>query len=126
MRRPGDAGLAVSGERLGFRRWHERQLYRSFGWLTLRILCGVAFAAMLEGLRTPGVGPYVTAVVLYGVGLLAIAAWRRFWTMLSLAQHSANRAVCRECGAYGLFDVRLDGRRIPATCRSCGNRWTIE
>jgi hypothetical protein len=111
-----------------FERWHERQLFQSFAWLTTCILSGVVIAAILEfiGLRTPGIMRLATLVVLYFVGLMGLIAWRRFRTMLSHAQNCANGATCAQCGAYGLFDVTVDSGSIPARCRRCGHRWTIE
>src|SRR5690606_42112897 len=89
--------------RSGFRRWHERQLFEAFGWLAVCLLCGEVFAAVLEfvGLSTPGLTPIVTLVVVYLVGLAEVAAWRRFWSMLSRAQAFAEgakigRASCRD------------------------------
>lgn len=112
----------------GFRRWHERQLLESFAWLTLCLLSGILFATILEfiGFGTPGLTPLITLLVLYGIGLMGVAAWRRFWAVFSHAQHCANRASCPQCGAYGLFDVADGAGPIPATCRRCGHHWTIE
>jgi len=113
--------------RSGFRRWYERQLFEAFGWLAVCLLCGVVFAAVLEfvGLSTPGLTPIVTLVVLYLVGLAGVAAWRRFWSMLSRAQAFAEGATCAQCGGYGLFDVIFHDEAIAANCRRCGNRWII-
>ncbi len=118
---------ARSISRLGFRRWYERQLFESFAWLTTCLLCGVAFAAILEfvGLRTPGLTPLLTITVLYFVGLIGVTAWRTFWSRLSRAQGYADGATCRRCDTYGLFEVMGEARSIPVRCRRCGHEWTI-
>ena len=86
-----------SKRKLAFPRWHERQLFHSFAWFTTCLLGGIV-----------------------------IAAWRRFWALLSWTQHCASRATCARCGAYGRFDVASGADAIPAECRRCGHRWTIE
>ena len=117
-----------SKRKLAFSRWHERQLFHSFAWFTTCLLGGVVIATILEfvGLNTPGFTPLITLVVLYVTGLMTIAAWRRFWALLSWTQHCASRATCARCGAYGRFDVVSGADAIPAECRQCGHRWTIE
>ena len=117
-----------NGSHPGFRRWHERRLFLSFAWLTTCILCGVVIAAVLEFVVLPGSGATMWAalIVVYLVGLMAVDAWRRFWIILSHAQQCANQATCAECGAYGLFPVPGNESPIPARCRQCAHRWTIE
>lgn len=117
-----------SKRKLAFPRWHERQLFHAFAWFTTCLLGGVVIATILEfvGLNTPGITPLITLVVLYVAGLMMIAAWRRFWALLSWTQHCASRATCTRCGAYGRFDMVSGADAIPAECRQCGHRWTIE
>ena len=86
---------------------------------------GVFLLLELVGLETQGWSKLLTLVVLYVIGLMVVTAFHRFWVLLARAQHCANGATCGECGAYGLFDVVMESGRIPATCRRCGNRWTI-
>ncbi|MGI9332942.1 MAG: hypothetical protein ACR2RL_07255 [Gammaproteobacteria bacterium] len=118
---------AQSIAKLGFRRWHERQLYESFAWLATCLLSGVAFASILEfvGFSRPGLAPYLTLIVLYVVGLMAVTTWRCFWAKLSAAQDFAKSAVCGRCDAYGLLDVMEVSESIPVRCRHCGNEWRL-
>ena len=118
---------ASSIARLGFRRWYERQLFESFAWLTTCLLCGVAFAAVLEfvGLGGSGARPWITLVLLYFIGLIAITAFRTFWSLLTRAQGFADRATCPGCRAYGLLEVTADSERIPVRCRRCGEQWCM-
>ncbi|MGI9305410.1 MAG: hypothetical protein ACR2RB_22315 [Gammaproteobacteria bacterium] len=117
-----------STRRIGFRHWYERQLWESFAWLVTGLLSGIAIATILEvvGLRTTGLTPLVTLATVYVVGLLAVDAFRRFFKILSHAQHCAGAATCARCGAYGLFEVVIERGPIPAKCRKCEYRWTIE
>ena len=119
---------AKSIARLGFRRWYERQLIESFAWLTTCLLSGVLFAAIVElvGFATPGLAFYVTLVVLYVVGLMAVNTFMRFWKRFERAQIYARLAVCPACRAYGLFDVIDPAGRAAVRCRRCGHDWRLE
>ena len=113
--------------RLGFQRWYERQMYEAYAWLTTCLLSGVAFTAIIElvGFATPGLTPYLTIVILYFVGLMALMSFRRFWRMLSRAQIYADKATCKRCNSYGVFDMigKLD--HLLARCRKCGHEWRM-
>lgn len=114
-------------ERIGFRRWHERELYRSFAWLTSCLVGGIAIGVLLEAVGLDGFGSR-TLVTLFGAyvaGLLIVESFRRFWATLARAQQRANGATCGGCGAYGLFDVHPRADEMSPTCRRCGHRWTI-
>ena len=117
-----------SKRKLAFPRWHERQLFHSFAWFTTCLLGGIVIAT-ITGVRrtgTPGITPFITLMVIYVVGLMTIAAWRRFWALLSWTQHCASHATCAWHGAYRRFDVASGADVIPAECRQCGHRWTSE
>ena len=118
---------ADSIQRLGFRRWYERQLYESFAWLTTCLLCGAAFAAVFEfiGFKGGGAWPMLTLLVLYVVGMLGLTAWRASRQSLTRAQDYAGRATCSRCSAYGLFDVKAAASRVGVQCRKCGNEWPL-
>lgn len=122
-----DTGPGVGRGAIPFRRWYERQLYASFGWLTVCLACGGVFAGILEvvGLRRPGLAPYLTLIVLYLLGLLAFVAWRRFRQGWLRAQACAGRSTCERCEGNGLFDVVAGSRGLPVTCRRCGHRWHL-
>lgn len=113
--------------KIGFRRWYERQLFASFGWLVVLILIGFSIGVALEFMviSQEGMLKYATLVVLYVFGLLGITTWRRFWGTLSSAQRRASGATCSECGSYGLFDVPEESDEMWARCRKCGHQWTI-
>ncbi|MDX1431227.1 MAG: hypothetical protein R3286_02140 [Gammaproteobacteria bacterium] len=113
--------------RLGFQRWYERQMYEAYAWLTTCLLSGVAFTAIIElvGFATPGLTPYLTLVILYFVGLMALMSFRRFWRMLSRAQIYADKATCTRCNTYGVFDTNNELDQLLARCRKCGHEWRM-
>ena len=113
--------------RLGFQRWYERQMYEAYAWLTTCLLSGVAFTAIVEliGFATPGLTPYLTIVVLYFVGLMALMSFRRFWRMLSRAQLYADKATCTRCDTYGVLDMNGEPDHLLARCRKCGHEWSM-
>lgn len=119
---------AHSIDKLGFRRWYERQLMESFGWLTVCLLCAFIIGAVLEliGLRTPGLTPLLTLTAVYLIGLAGFKACQRFVAGLREAQHLANRSTCPQCGCYGRFKVLLETARMRVQCRDCKHEWTIE
>lgn len=119
---------ALTISKLGFRRWYERQLFYSFAWLTTCLMCGVVIVAILElvGLRTPGITPYLTLIVLYVVGLMGFHSWLLFARKLTQAQGYANHSTCESCGCYGQYNVLSHTARFVVKCRQCGHEWTIE
>ena len=131
--------LAEGIRKIGFRRWHERQLLQSHLYLASALLCLVAVLAALEGFR-----PREVSIELFG-GLAviltggAVGGWSflRYIRMLVVAQHAADRSVCGTCKTYGLLEATGSGApsgkgnddlAISPTrvrCRKCGNAWTI-
>ena len=114
--------------RLGFQRWHERLLYKSYAWLALCLLNGFIFVAVLEfgSFDNFGLLTAITLIGLYIVGLGVVDTFRRFWVGVSYAQRCANSATCSKCDAYGLFDVVEEARPIYARCNKCDHQWVIE
>ena len=115
-------------QKLKFNRWHERQLYYSFAWLISCLMCGFLFVVIIEfvGLGSSGVILIITLITLYGVGLGIIELFRQFWLRFSYAQLCASAATCKSCGAYGLFNVKVEVKPIYARCKKCDHRWVIE
>ena len=114
--------------KLAFNRWHERQLYYSFAWLISCLLCGFLFAAILEifGLNSSGLMLVITLAALYLIGFGIIELFRQFWLRFSYAQECASAATCKNCSAYGLFNVTVEVRPIYARCNQCNHQWVIE
>jgi hypothetical protein len=115
-------------QKLGFIRWHEKQLYLSFAWLISCLMCGFLFVAIIEvvGLNASGMALITTLVALYLVGIGVVELFRRFWMRFSYAQHCASSATCKNCQSYGLFKVIPDTQPIYARCEKCDHSWVIE
>ena len=111
----------------GFNRWHELQLYQSFAWLISCLLAGFLFVSIIEfiGFKSSGLILIIVLVVLYVIGLAIIELFRRFWMKFSFAQACASAATCKNCGAYGLFEVTPDVEPIYARCQKCDHHWVI-
>ncbi len=123
--------LAVGIRRVGFRKWHERQLLQSHAHLLLTFLCllGV-FAAFETAMELPSWGQrgsnLLTAALCAAVGLWAM---RRYFYLLHHAEFAANQAYCPACKAYGRLElVQSDasGERVQVRCRGCTQVWRIE
>lgn len=131
--------LAEGIRRIGFRRWHERQLLQSHLYLASALLCLIAVLAAAEGFSTREVSfDFFVGLVVMLVGS-AIGAWTfmRYIRMLVVAQQAADRSVCGKCKTYGLLEATAsvapsgrDGNDLVIAptrvrCRKCGNEWTI-
>ena len=126
--------------KIGFRRWHERQLLQGHLYLASALLCFVVVLATLEGFpaRELSVDLFVGLVLILAGGAVGGWALLRYVQMLVVAQHAADRSVCAKCKTYGLLEalgpgVRDGGRNFDVfiaptrvRCRKCGNEWTIE
>lgn len=115
-------------ERLGFRKWYERELLSGHAHMVLAILSVIALMASMEGFRD---GPNVRlenvvfVVVCAGIGLWAL---RRYLFLMMRAETVANQANCPDCGEYGRFEVvgRNPSRaETEVCCRKCTHRWVI-
>lgn len=126
--------------KIGFRRWHERQLLESHFYLATSLLCIIAVLAALEGYssREFSFDLFVGLLVMLAGSGAGVWAFLRYVRMLLVAQHAADRSVCANCKTYGLLEstgnvthsIREDADVLIAPtqvrCRKCGNEWTIE
>jgi hypothetical protein len=115
-------------ERLGFRKWYERELLSGHAHMVLAILSVVALMASMEGFRS---GPSVRVenvlfvIVSAGIGLWAL---RRYLFLIMRAEVVANQANCPDCGEYGRFSVvgrNPSEGETDVCCRKCTRRWSI-
>ena len=116
----------------GFRRWHEYELARSFGYLALGVLSLVAALALLEGVLNPsvGFGRWMNLAGCFALLCVTGWAWLQFISILILAESVSRQAVCAQCKRYGsirIFDERsspdLSERLLGCECKKCGHRW---
>jgi hypothetical protein len=132
--------LAEGIRKIGFRRWHERQLLEGHLYLATSLLCVIAALAAVEGYSSPivSIDFLVGLLVMLAGGAVGTWALMRYVRMLLTAQYAAERSVCAKCKTYGLLDATgpaaAPGRKdtdvaiMPTRvrCRKCGNEWTIE
>jgi hypothetical protein len=117
---------AHSIERLGFKRWYERQLIEGHAWLVTCLLAALAALALVDGLdfKAAFFTSFTRAAMAFVAGLLSWHALHRYVTMLVHANALAEHAVCQGCGAYGRFDV-LDGE-ARVRCHGCRHEWRLK
>ena len=116
---------ARSIERLGFRRWYERQLIECHLWLVTCLLCAFAALALLEGLDFRGAffGSLLRGSMAFAAGLVSWITLMRYVSMLVRANRLAEHATCPGCDAYGRFSFVAGEGRVR--CRAWGHEWTL-
>jgi ribosomal protein S27E len=123
--------LAAGIRKHGFRRWHERALLVSHGWLVVALILGVmAFAALESLLQGPSLGRQLLQGLI-GVATAGGAAWAlyRFLVGLAFTQRASSQASCNTCGTFGrlaVVDESRDDAWIRVRCRQCEHEWVIE
>lgn len=117
-------------QRMGFRKWYERELLKSHAHLTLTFLCTVAvFAALEAAMHFRSLhDQIIDAVAILVSAAIGIWALRRYLYLLMHAEHVANQADCPQCGTYARFKLVDDARPsdgVTVCCRECAHRWSI-
>ena len=121
--------------KLGFRRWHERQLIEAHASLVTAFLGVIMVAVCLDQLqwRDAGAKPLIM-LALAGAGIvLCFKTVTFYFKVLFGAEHYAAQAVCGGCKAYGLIDVLASPSRaasadrewLKVRCRKCHHEWTM-
>jgi hypothetical protein len=120
-------------QRVGFRKWYERELLQSHGHLVLLIFCVLALlgAAELYAGRA-GWLSQLSALLCAGVSaVVGFWALRRYMYLLGHAQHVADQAFCPACHVYARWNIEDDAQegapeqRLRVRCRGCSNVWHI-
>ena len=116
---------ARSIERLGFRRWYERQLIECHLWLVTCLLCALAALALIDGLdfRAEFFTSLLRGSMAFAAGLVSWITLMRYVSMLVRANRLAEHATCPGCGEYGRFAFVPGGRRVR--CRACRHEWAL-
>jgi predicted Zn finger-like uncharacterized protein len=115
--------------RVGFRKWYERELLSSHGYMILAFLSLIAVIASFEAFRESSVTGRMMDV-LFVIVSTAIGLWalRRYLFLLMRAEELAMQASCGDCGTYGRFRVVGDDQNRHETqvrCSKCEHLWTI-
>ncbi len=132
MAREHRVGLADGIRRIGFRKWYERELLSSHGWLLMTLLCTIGILAGFEGLaehRASGSGRLNNVAAIGVFALIGIVALRRYLFRLMNAESAANQAVCSACETYGRLEVVAEepsGEHLRVRCRHCRHEWTMD
>ncbi|MGQ0546170.1 MAG: hypothetical protein ACT4P3_12675 [Betaproteobacteria bacterium] len=118
---------ARSIEKLGFKRWYERQLLESHAWLVTCILSGLAVCAVLElhGLRVRSLASVLTLAFVYLAGVMCWHGLKRYRAIMGEAERLSEQSTCRSCNTYAAFDLTREAP-LSARCRKCGNEWRLE
>ena len=114
--------------KLGFRRWHERQLLEAHVWLATSLLCAVAVGVLLEAVSFDGpqLGRLATLATAFAAGLIACYAFSAYARIMVRAQRLADRSTCARCGSYGRYAlVAASGESMRVRCRGCSHEWLI-
>lgn len=115
--------------RIGFRRWYERQLMAGHAHLVLCLfaLLGVlggaeAFARVAQGLDDTLLD--VAAIAVSAV--IGVWALRQYAQRMALAEFVAGQATCPGCGSYGrLRGICAHAEGAQVECLKCARRWDI-
>lgn len=123
-------GLADGIRKHGFRKWYERELLGSHGWMVLTFLCTIGLFAAFEGLgQSQGDARLGNLAAIGLCGVVGVVSLRRYLYLLMHAEAMANQATCERCDTYGRLEVAAEdraGARLRVRCRKCGHEWTIE
>ena len=134
----------VEGVRkLGFRKWHERQLIEAHVWLITGFLALILAAALFEVRNDLSGAPQRLLTMLGAVAAAAgcIVAWLRYHHTLEATELAAELAVCPHCGTYGRLTVvrsldqseaavaqqpiLADLPHLQVRCRQCAGEWRM-
>src|SRR5258706_4972559 len=101
----------ASIQKLGFRRWYERQLIDCHLALVTCFLSGITIPACLESINFRDFD--LKALSLLAVVVVAIAlgwfSFRRYITVLERAERYGQRSSCPSCTTYARFEIIATG-----------------
>jgi hypothetical protein len=132
--------VAASIRKLGFRRWHERQLIEAHASLVTAFLCVIVVAVCLDQFRwrEAGFKPLIMLALAAAGIALCFKTVTFYFKMLFRAEHFAQQAVCSGCKAYGVIEVlatstpisrgaadAADSDSLHVRCKKCGHAWTM-
>ena len=103
--------------KLGFRRWHERQLLEGHVWLATGLLCSVAVGVLLEAVSFDGplLGRLATLATAFAAGLIACYAFNAYARIMVRAQRLADSSSCARC-VEALYSVHSRAGRFFFFC----------
>lgn len=117
-------------QRLGFRKWYERELIQSHAHLVLLLLSAIGLLAAAEVYSSRQTVADQLLTLACGLISAGIGVWalRRYLYLLLHAEEVANQATCPQCQVYArwtLTDHDEQGQRLHVRCRACEHEWDI-
>jgi hypothetical protein len=119
---------AKSIERMGFKRWYERQLLEGHAWLVTCILCALAIGATLEltGFRLTSFGGFMGLAFVYVAGTICWHSLKRYRSIMAQAERLSVQSTCRTCNTYAAFSIITAQPRLSVRCLKCAHEWTMD
>jgi len=132
--------------KLGFKRWYERQLIESHGYLVTCFLSMIVIAVALDDFSFKGGGleSLLMLALAAGAFALCIFAWGQYTLGLTRAERVAEDATCPGCQTYAAFKIIASGPQpsrlfspsgdlppgqpdvwLKVRCRKCQHEWTV-
>lgn len=123
--------LAQDIRKLGFRKWHERQLLIGHGWLVVTLFAAITAFASLESLiNASSLGHRLANLLAFAMlGGVTVICLHRFLTRLIRAQRASQQARCTRCDTWGRLDALTEdphGKWLRVRCRECGHEWPMD
>lgn len=130
-------GLSPTAEQInqqGFRRWHEYELARAFGYLGLGVLALVAGLTIMEATFDQPIWSdrWLKSFLSFFCLISAGWAWLRFVRILIDAESLSRQSVCQSCQRYGqirILEEHLDPdngeQQMTSQCKKCQHIWPI-
>lgn len=121
-------------QRLGFRKWYERELLQGHAHLLLVLLCTVGLLGSAEAysLRLAVSSQLLILACAIASALIGFWALRRYLYLLNHAEFVADQAVCRACDTYARWEILNPNDagqpaqdRLRVRCKRCGHVWFI-
>jgi hypothetical protein len=128
-------------EKLGFRRWYERQLIEGHVHFITCFLCMILIAVALDQIdwHGPVLQQIFVFAALIGSGVLCVTSLRRYSFLLVRAEMLGSQSSCKQCSAYGVLQVLgagesevsshvrgTDNSWIWVRCKKCGHDWRMD
>lgn len=118
----------------GFRRWHEYELTRSFGYLGVGMIGLVAGLALTDGvMEIQNLPDRLFRITLSFAALWFTGwSWLKFILILIVAESVSRQAICDHCHRYGRIEIMderssedLSTKVLTCRCQKCGHIWKM-
>jgi hypothetical protein len=127
-------------EKLGFRRWYERQLIQGHLYFVTCFVSLIVLATCLEQIDWHGSwGQQLwMAALVVGSAILCFKSLRWYNFLLARAEALGAQSNCAQCSTYGVLKVIGAGQPAPETergrdnswirvrCKKCGHEWRMD